>query len=213
MADDIPEPTVGLLTFRAEGNEGGRCHSRVFHVPTESSGLTIGRGYDMKMRSKSEIRDDFLEAGQDTTVATLISQAAGMTGTHAEDFIAENHWRISYYPAKFRLPSSIWNMPARPPTRNGWRPRRMSRRPMARPIGTPWTGPSRRCWWIFVTGATTPLPAAASCRCMWPATIWPRSLAKSPTRTIGRTSRSAVSSCAWTVARRRYKCHAGPPSI
>ena len=91
MADDIPELTVGLLTFRAEGNEGGRYHSRVFHAPTESSGLTIGRGYDMKMRSKSEIRDDFLEAGQDTTVATLISQAAGMTGTHAEDFIAENH--------------------------------------------------------------------------------------------------------------------------
>lgn len=90
MSDAIPVPQEGRLTFDAEGQEGGRFHSRHFHVPTASSGLTIGRGYDMKMRTKSNIRDDFIEAGLDTVTATLISQAAGKKGEQAEEFIEEN---------------------------------------------------------------------------------------------------------------------------
>ncbi len=91
MPDDVLEPEFGLLTFRAEGQEGGFFHSRHFHVPTDSSGLTIGRGYDMKMRSKSQIRDDLQAAGLDPVRAALISQAAGRAGPAAEEFIAENH--------------------------------------------------------------------------------------------------------------------------
>ncbi len=44
----------------------------------------------MKLRSKSEVRDDLLVAGLDTAVAALISQAAGLRGEQAEEFIEEN---------------------------------------------------------------------------------------------------------------------------
>ena len=90
MSIRISEPSIGRLTFEAEGQEGGRFHSRCFHVPSASSGLTIGRGYDMKLRSKSEIRDDLISAGLDMAQATLISQAAGLKGEKAEEFIEEN---------------------------------------------------------------------------------------------------------------------------
>ena len=91
MTEDIPKPSEGRLTFDAEGQEGGRYHSRRFHVPGSTSGLTIGRGYDMKLRTKSEIRDELLEAGLAPAQATLISQAAGLKGEAAEEFIEENN--------------------------------------------------------------------------------------------------------------------------
>ena len=90
MNDPIAVPDVGRLTFDAEGQEGGSFHSRCLHVPSASSGLTLGRGYDMKHRSKAEIRDDLLAAGVEVATAALISQAAGLAGDAAEEFIAEN---------------------------------------------------------------------------------------------------------------------------
>ena len=90
MSDELPVPAVGRLTFDGEGQEGGPFHSRHFHVPSSSSGLTIGRGYDMKLRSKSQVRDDLVAAGLDSAQAALISQAAGMKGDQAEEFIEEN---------------------------------------------------------------------------------------------------------------------------
>jgi hypothetical protein len=55
MPSNFLKPTRGLITFEAEGveNQSSPYHSRYFHVPTPSSGLTIGRGYDMKERTKS----------------------------------------------------------------------------------------------------------------------------------------------------------------
>jgi hypothetical protein len=91
MANGIPLPAIGALTFDAEGQEGGRYDSRQFHVPTAASGLTIGRGYDMKLRNKSQIRDDLAAAGVAPEMSALISQAAGMAGGQADEFIAENH--------------------------------------------------------------------------------------------------------------------------
>ncbi|WP_282605430.1 hypothetical protein [Pelagibius sp. Alg239-R121] len=90
MGNGIPEPSVGELTFDAEGQEGGPFHSRHFHVPSSTSGLTIGRGYDMKMRSRSEVRDDLVQAGVSSVRAALISQAAGLKGDEAEEFLQEN---------------------------------------------------------------------------------------------------------------------------
>ncbi len=83
-------PAFGRLTFDAEGQEGGPFHSRCLHVPSEGSGLTLGRGYDMKRRSKAEVRDDLLAAGVAPQAAQLISQAAGLSGAEAEEFVAEN---------------------------------------------------------------------------------------------------------------------------
>ncbi len=83
-------PKLGRLTFDAEGQEGGPYHSRHFHVPSSASGLTIGRGYDMKRRSKSDVRDDLIRAGVEAAIAALISQAAGLQGDTAEEFVEEN---------------------------------------------------------------------------------------------------------------------------
>ncbi len=90
MDNGFPIPERGGLTFDSEGQEGGPFHSRHLHVPSPGSGLTIGRGYDMKLRSKSEIRDDLAEASVDLAMTALISQAAGLKGEQAEEFIEEN---------------------------------------------------------------------------------------------------------------------------
>ena len=80
----------GRLTFDAEGQEGGRYHSRIPHVPTESSGLTIGRGYDLKDRSATSVITDMTKAGIDEHVAKAYSQGCGLKGPSARDFIQRN---------------------------------------------------------------------------------------------------------------------------
>ncbi len=85
----LVKPTRGLITWEAEGNEGGRFHSRVLHVPSSTSGLTIGRGYDMKNRSSFEIHKDLVKAGVDASKATIVSNAGGLSGRPAELFIID----------------------------------------------------------------------------------------------------------------------------
>ena len=85
----LVKPTRGLITWEAEGNEGGRFHSRVLHVPSNASGLTIGRGYDMKNRSTTEVRKDLVKAGVDASKAAIISKAGGLSGKLAEQFIID----------------------------------------------------------------------------------------------------------------------------
>jgi hypothetical protein len=89
---EVLKPSRGLLTFEAEGQEnpGGAFHSRVFHVPTDSSGLTIGRGYDMKGKSKAQIVADLKSSGVAEADATKISGAAGLKGKAAKTFITDN---------------------------------------------------------------------------------------------------------------------------
>ncbi len=82
--------TEGKLTYDAEGNEGGRYHSRVLHAPGENSGLTIGRGYDMKEKSTEKIDRDLTNAGVDADMAAIISRASGLAGSNAKNFITEN---------------------------------------------------------------------------------------------------------------------------
>ncbi len=83
--------TKGLLTYEAEGTEGGRFHSRKLHVPPENSGLTIGRGYDLKRRKSSEIKTDLCAAGVSHAHATLLAGAAKLNGVNAEKFIGDNN--------------------------------------------------------------------------------------------------------------------------
>jgi hypothetical protein len=83
-------PEFGLLTWDAEGMEGGRFHSRVFCVPSASSGLTIGRGYDMKEKTAATIAQDLAASGVSSADAALISRAAGLSGAAASKFIADN---------------------------------------------------------------------------------------------------------------------------
>jgi hypothetical protein len=85
----------GQLTFDSEGmeNPGGRYHSRVLHVPTSSSGATIGRGYDMKERSKDEIGEDMLAAFLHEEGAKKLAGLGGLVGSAAEARIARNGLR------------------------------------------------------------------------------------------------------------------------
>lgn len=82
----------GQLTFDAEGleNPGGPFHSRVLHVPSPGSGATIGRGYDMKERSRSGIREDLRSAGVRKTLARKLSGLSGLVGPAAEARIARD---------------------------------------------------------------------------------------------------------------------------
>lgn len=84
------KPSKGTVTWDTEGTEGGRFHSRKLHVPTSSSGLTIGRGYDMKQKNSGKIVNDLTNAGVDIQNATTISMAAGKYGHDAKNFISEN---------------------------------------------------------------------------------------------------------------------------
>jgi len=80
----------GKLTYDAEGMEGGRYHSRVLHVPGDTSGLTIGRGYDMKEKTAEKIRTDLLAAGLVEQLACTIAEAAGLCGDDARCFISDH---------------------------------------------------------------------------------------------------------------------------
>jgi hypothetical protein len=79
----------GVLTFDAEGHEGGRFHSRRLHVPTAGSGLTLGRGYDMKNRSAEKIRADLVSVGVSAEFASKLSKASGLSGIAAEKFVED----------------------------------------------------------------------------------------------------------------------------
>lgn len=85
-----PRPSFGQLTWDAEGTEGGFYHSRRLHVPSESSGLTIGRGYDCRKKTAGVIASDLVAAGIDGKSAVLISGAAGLFGKTATQFIIDN---------------------------------------------------------------------------------------------------------------------------
>ena len=82
-------PDRGRLTFDSEGTEGGRYHSRVLHVPGLSSGLTIGRGYDMGCKSQRQVLSDLVTAGVDATMAKRLSGASMLRGESAKKFIKD----------------------------------------------------------------------------------------------------------------------------
>jgi len=84
------QPLKGKITFESEGAEGGPYHSRVLHVPTASSGLTIGRGYDMKLRLSVKISKDLNATGLAQKEADFLAKAAGLAGQSAKDFIKKN---------------------------------------------------------------------------------------------------------------------------
>ncbi|KYL32976.1 hypothetical protein A2I96_16830 [Pseudoalteromonas tetraodonis] len=85
----ITKPNYGILTWDAEGTEGGLYHSRCFHVPSNRSGLTIGRGYDMRDKTSSKVSGHLIQSGIDNKVANVIALAAGKMGNAAKQFVIE----------------------------------------------------------------------------------------------------------------------------
>lgn len=82
----------GSLTFSLEGSSDPKSNyfTGVIHHPTMGSGITWGKGYDMKNRTAFEIKKDFLAIGLPSEVATNISKAAGLSGESARKFLGSN---------------------------------------------------------------------------------------------------------------------------
>jgi len=83
----------GKLTWDSEGqntDENALYYSLKLHVPTSESGLTLGRGYDMKEKSSTKIKNELIKAGVDSTNADTISKAAKLYGDSAKKFIINN---------------------------------------------------------------------------------------------------------------------------
>lgn len=80
-------PKMGKVTFDSEGNEGGPFHSRKLHVPGAKSGLTVGRGYDLKKKTPAKIIQELTSVGIDRKDATTLSKASGLSGQSAKNFI------------------------------------------------------------------------------------------------------------------------------
>ena len=87
---DFTTPTFGIVTWESEGTEGGRYHSRKLHVPSSSSGLTVGRGYDMRRKSASKISTDLTSVGIDAKDSAKLKLSAGLFGEAASQFIIDN---------------------------------------------------------------------------------------------------------------------------
>ncbi|PSU27154.1 pesticin C-terminus-like muramidase [Photobacterium lutimaris] len=86
----INPPKEGVLTWNAEGNEGGVYHSRKLHVPSESSGVTVGRGYDLRRKTSALIRKDLASAGLRPDVISKLVNAISLKGQQAKQFIIDN---------------------------------------------------------------------------------------------------------------------------
>lgn len=86
----ITNPTFGVITWEAEGTEGGYYHSRKLHVPGSASGLTIGRGYDMRRKKKTTLNSDLMSAGVDTKTIEVLKKSIGLYGSTAKQFIIDN---------------------------------------------------------------------------------------------------------------------------
>ena len=81
--------TRGFLTYDAEGNDDpdSPYFSRKLHVPSESSGATIGRGYDCKRHKVTTIKGDLVACGVSGPDADLFSELSGKLGEHAKALI------------------------------------------------------------------------------------------------------------------------------
>jgi len=80
--------SFGQTTFDAEGREArGPFFSRVMHWPGGSSGVTIGRGYDMGQRTRLQVIAELRHAGMSTDDATFFGDAAGLRGEAAARFV------------------------------------------------------------------------------------------------------------------------------
>jgi len=88
MAASKQFPHYCELTFETEGG-----HLRAVlrpHCPGNSSGVTIGPGYDMKARNTTDVEADLLAAGIPTAVARQLAGGAGKSGDTAKAWIRAN---------------------------------------------------------------------------------------------------------------------------
>jgi hypothetical protein len=90
--DNLLRVAFGQRTFDAEGLETrGRYFSRRISFPGgDNSGVTIGRGYDMGHRSRSQVVRELTLAGMTESDASIFSRGAGIRGASAKIFVDRN---------------------------------------------------------------------------------------------------------------------------
>ncbi|WP_166359738.1 hypothetical protein [Pseudomonas akapageensis] len=82
----------GQITFDAEGNDIPKSpyFSRRLHWPGGASGVTLGRGYDMRHRTQNAVYADLIAAGVSAVSAENFSRGAGLSSQAARDFVNIN---------------------------------------------------------------------------------------------------------------------------
>jgi hypothetical protein len=82
----------GQFTFDQEGLEapGSRYHSRSAHIPSNSSGITLGRGFDLGHNSAGTIWGTLAYAGFGDDQIQIALNAAGLKGERARSFLEHN---------------------------------------------------------------------------------------------------------------------------
>ena len=77
------------MTFDAEGNDnpGSRYFSRKLHVPSAWSGITVGRGYDIKYKKKTVVLRDLRAIGLGGHYAKIIAGGVRKFGGKAKKYI------------------------------------------------------------------------------------------------------------------------------
>ncbi|CAB4008787.1 Hypothetical predicted protein [Paramuricea clavata] len=83
----------GQVTFDSEGNDIPRSiyFSRKPHVPSSASGITIGRGYDLKERKQSGVYRELLRVGIPANIAQKFSRGVGLKGRTAKNYLKKNN--------------------------------------------------------------------------------------------------------------------------
>jgi hypothetical protein len=100
-AEDHFAVPSGQLTFDVEGQEmRGPFFSRVPHVPGPTSGVTIGRGYDLKLKRRARVLADMEQAGISRELAERFAGAIGKRGNDAKDYIESELVGVEITPAQ-----------------------------------------------------------------------------------------------------------------
>ncbi len=87
----------GELTTKGEGDDAA---TQYIHRPqTASSGVTLGKGYDIGSRTEAAVVTELTAAGMPLDQATKISKGAGLTGAEADTFITNNKDDIGVIPS------------------------------------------------------------------------------------------------------------------
>ena len=90
--EEDPDDTSSIMheTWDVERDPSGAAGSLTPSVPSSSSGVTLGHGYDMKERSGAQIERELTAAGVDKALAKKYRGAAGKQGSAARAWIKKN---------------------------------------------------------------------------------------------------------------------------
>ena len=101
------KPT-GEYTYVVEGQES---ETSILHFPEYNSGVTIGKGYDMRLRKSSDIYSDMISIGMKREDALIVSQASGLHHADAKNFVKNNKNSIAKIDKsqKIKLFNKIWS--------------------------------------------------------------------------------------------------------